>query len=193
VLAQLRAGDHRRPVVEQTGQRAQQPRLALSAFTEQHHVVPGDQGALQLRDHGVLEAEDARPRVAALGQRGQQVFPDFLFDAPLAMPGGLQLADGPGQSMRLCHHSTLRRLSTGGMPSGGCAPPRADAESHRHAGRECDPLSAAEALNREVARARIGYGCSITGGLTGCITPGGEAGCQDGGGVSALAGWVLWN
>ena len=34
------------------------------------------------------------------------------FDAPLAMAGGTQLADGPGQIMRWCHHSTLRLLST---------------------------------------------------------------------------------
>jgi len=86
----------------------------LAPLAEQHHVVPGDQGAFQLREHGVLEAEDARPRVTALGQRGQQIFPDFGLDAPLAMTGGLQLADGPGQIMRLGHHSTLRLLSSRG-------------------------------------------------------------------------------
>ncbi len=112
MLAQLGSCDHRRPLVEQPGQRAQQPRLALAPLAEQHHVVPGDQGAFQLREHGVLEAEDARPRVTALGQRGQQIFPDFGLDAPLAMTGGLQLADGPGQIMRLGHHSTLRLLSS---------------------------------------------------------------------------------
>ena len=88
VLAQLGALDHRRPLVEQAGQRAQQPRLALTAFAEQHDVVAGDQRPLQLRKHGVLEAQDAGPHVAALGQRGQQVLPDFGFDAPLAMAGG---------------------------------------------------------------------------------------------------------
>ena len=112
MLAQFGALDHRRPLVEQAGQRAQQPRLALSAFAEQHDVVAGDQGPLQLRKHGVLEAEDAGPRVAALGQRGQQVLPDLVLDAPLAMAGGTQLADGPGQIIRWGHHSTLRLLST---------------------------------------------------------------------------------
>ena len=100
VLTQLGARDHRRPLVEQAGQRAQQPRLALTAFAEQHDVVAGDQSALQLRKHGVLEAQDAGPRVAALGQRGQQVLPDLVLDAPLAMAGGTQLADGPGQIIR---------------------------------------------------------------------------------------------
>ena len=88
VLAQLGALDHRRPLVEQAGQCPQQPRLALAALAEQHDVVAGDQGPLQLRKHGVLEPQDARPHVAALGQRGQQVLPNLGFDAPLAMAGG---------------------------------------------------------------------------------------------------------
>ena len=79
---------------------AQQPRLALAAFAEQDDVVSGDQRALELRDDGVLEAEDAGPHVAALGQRGQQVLPDFGLHAPLAMPGGAQLADGAGEIVR---------------------------------------------------------------------------------------------
>ena len=100
VLAQLGALDHRRPLVEQAGQRAQQPGLALTALTEQHDVVAGDQRPLQLRQHGVVEADDAGPHVAALGQCGQQVLPDLVFDAPLAMAGCAQLADGPGQIVR---------------------------------------------------------------------------------------------
>ncbi len=50
--------------------------------------MAGDQGPLQLRDDGVFEAQDAGPHVAAVGQRGQQILPDFGFDAPLAMAGG---------------------------------------------------------------------------------------------------------
>src|SRR5579875_423381 len=69
-----------------------------------------DQGPLQLRDHGVVEAQDPRPDVVTLGQRGEQVFPDFLFDSPLAVPGGAQFADGAGQMIRCGHHSTLRLL-----------------------------------------------------------------------------------
>ena len=79
---------------------AQQPGLALAALAEQHEVVSGDQRPLELRQHGVLEAEDAGPDVAALGQRGQQVLPDLLLDAPLPMAGGAQLADGAGQIVR---------------------------------------------------------------------------------------------
>ena len=100
MLTQLRALDHRCPLIEQAGQRAQQPRLALAAFAEKHDVVAGDQGTLQLRKHGVFEAEDAGPHVAALCQAGQQILPDFVLDAPLAMAGGTQFADGPGQVLR---------------------------------------------------------------------------------------------
>ena len=73
VLAELGARDHRRPLVEQADQRAQQPGLALAALAEQHHVVAGDQRPLELRDDGVLEAVQPGPRVAALAQRGEQV------------------------------------------------------------------------------------------------------------------------
>ena len=68
VLAELGAVDHRRPLVEQADQRAQQPGLALAALTEEHDVVPGDQGPLELRDDRVVEAVQARPGVAALAR-----------------------------------------------------------------------------------------------------------------------------
>ncbi len=84
--------------------------------------MPSDQGALELGDHGVLEAQDSRPWIAAIGQRGQQVLLDFLFDAPFAVAGGSQLADGAGQIMRLGHHSTLRLLSTTGSATAANAP-----------------------------------------------------------------------
>ena len=41
VLPQLGAGDHRRPLVEQPDQGAQQPGLALAALAQQDHVVAG--------------------------------------------------------------------------------------------------------------------------------------------------------
>ena len=67
---------------------AQQPRLALTALAEQHDVVAGDQGALELRQHGVLEAQDAGPHVAAFGAARPAGSPGFRLDAPLAMAGG---------------------------------------------------------------------------------------------------------
>ena len=92
--------DHRRPLVQQADQAAQQAGLALPALAEHDHVVAGDQGTLQLRQHGVLEAEDARPDVASLGQRGQQVLPNLGLDATLAVTGGLQRAERTGEVVR---------------------------------------------------------------------------------------------
>ena len=64
VLAELGAGDHRRPLVEQPDQGAQQPGLALAALAEEYDVVAGDQRPLELRDHGGLEAVQPGPGVA---------------------------------------------------------------------------------------------------------------------------------
>ena len=95
VLAELGAGDHRRPLVEQADQGAQQPGLALAALAEQHDVVAGDQRPLELRDHGVLEAVQPGPGVAALaaarpaGCRGSPRAADLW-----TWPRRAELADG---------------------------------------------------------------------------------------------------
>ena len=67
-----------RPLVEQADQRAQQPGLALAALAEQHDVVAGEQRPLDLRDDRVGEAVQARPRVLAGAQAGEQVVADLL-------------------------------------------------------------------------------------------------------------------
>ena len=48
VLAELGVADHRRPLVEEADQRAQQPGLALAALAEEYDVVPGEQRPLEL-------------------------------------------------------------------------------------------------------------------------------------------------
>jgi len=118
VLAQFSPADHRGPLVKQAGKRPQQPCFALPALTEQDKIVARDQRTLDLGQHGVVEAQDARPDLVTLGQRGQQVFPDFLFDSPFTVPGGTQFADGAGQVIRSGHHSTLRRRSGYGTAPG---------------------------------------------------------------------------
>ncbi len=62
--------DHRRPLVEQADQGAQQPGLALAALAEQHDVVAGEQGPLELGDDGASRSRAARatgrgPRASA--------------------------------------------------------------------------------------------------------------------------------
>ena len=94
VLAELGAGDHRRPLVEQADQGAQQPGLALAALAEEHDVVAGEQGPLELRDHGVLEAVQAGPGIAALAERGQQVVAQLLAEGLGPVAARAELADG---------------------------------------------------------------------------------------------------
>ncbi len=77
VLPQFRAGDHRSPLVQQPHQRTQQPGLALPALTEEYDVVPGDQRALDLRNHGVGEPVQSWPRDHSRRKVGQQVVADL--------------------------------------------------------------------------------------------------------------------
>jgi hypothetical protein len=77
MLSQLGSVDHGRPLVEQSDHRAQEPGLALSAFAEQHDVVTGDQGSLELRDDRGLEPVQARPGIAALSKRGEEIVADL--------------------------------------------------------------------------------------------------------------------
>ena len=73
VLAELGAGDHRGPLVEEADQRAEQPGLALAALAEQDDVVAGEQRALDLRDHGVGEPVETRPRVEPSRSRASRL------------------------------------------------------------------------------------------------------------------------
>src|ERR1017187_3272790 len=88
MVVDLAAGDHRRPLVEQAGQGADQPGLALAALAEQDNVVTGDQRPLQVREYGIAESEDAGKRIAAGPQPGQQVLPYLVLDAPDLMIAG---------------------------------------------------------------------------------------------------------
>ena len=48
----------------------------MTTLTEHHHVVTGDEGPFELRNHSGFETDDARPRVTTLPERGQQVVAD---------------------------------------------------------------------------------------------------------------------
>src|SRR6478752_7600719 len=97
MLSDLRASDDGRPLVQQSGERAQQPGLALAAFAEHHHVMAGDQRAFQLWQHGRLEADDAGPGIGARAQRGQQIGAQFGLDAAKLVTGDTEFADGGRQ------------------------------------------------------------------------------------------------
>ena len=67
-VVDLAAGDDRRPLVEQADEGADQAGLALAALAEEDEVVAGEQRALELGQHGVLEADDAREARARRGR-----------------------------------------------------------------------------------------------------------------------------
>ena len=121
VLADLGAGDHRGPLVEQGHEAAQQARLALPALAEQHHVVPGEHRALELREHGAVEPDDPRPRVRAGTQPGEEVVAQFGTDAlerRRRVAAARELTGGGGEicrSGRGAHSSTLRPRRRSGL------------------------------------------------------------------------------
>ncbi len=73
VVVDLAAGDDRHPLVEQLGERADHARLRLAALAEEDHVVTGDERVLELREHGLLVADDAVDELLALGDARDRV------------------------------------------------------------------------------------------------------------------------
>jgi hypothetical protein len=128
VVVDLASGHRGRPLVEQPDQGPDQPGLTLAALAEQDHVVTGQQGPLEVREHRVPEADDPGETVLAGPHPGQQVLPDLLFDAPVHVAVRAQFTQRgcgrwppmPRGGMTMLavwlHHSTL-------CPSTGCSHP----------------------------------------------------------------------
>ena len=107
VVVDLAAGDDGDPLVEQPDQGAHQPGLALAALAEQHQVVAGEQGALELGQDGVVEADDAGEGRLARAQPVEQVLADLLLDGARGVAGVAQLAQRR-RAVRVAHAPTLR-------------------------------------------------------------------------------------
>jgi hypothetical protein len=82
VVVDLAPGHDRRPLVEELAEGTHQAGLALPALAEQHQVVPGQQRALQLREHGVVEADDPREGGVPRAQPLEEVLADLGLDRP---------------------------------------------------------------------------------------------------------------
>ena len=114
VLVQLGAGDHRRPLVEQADDGADQAGLALAALAEQDDVVAGEQGALEVGQHGVVEADDAgEARACPARIRASRLSRSSSLTAALDVAGGAQLAEGGGQVARPAVHRGHGRAAAG--------------------------------------------------------------------------------
>ena len=59
--------EHRRPLVQQAGQAADDPGLRLAALSQEDDVLIAEESVGQLRDHGVVVAGDSgKQRLAGL-------------------------------------------------------------------------------------------------------------------------------
>ena len=116
VIADLAALDDRAPLVEQPAEGAHEAGLALAALAEQHEVVAGEQGRLELGQDGLVEADHAREGVLAGAQPGEEVVADLRLDAAVLVAGGAQAAEGRRAGVsarvrlaeRVTHRFTLR-------------------------------------------------------------------------------------
>jgi hypothetical protein len=107
VVVDLAPFDHRGPLVQQRHQRAHQPCLALPALTEQDQVVTGKQGALELRQHGVVEPDDPGEGRLPGAQSGEQVLAELLLDRA----GAVSLLTEGSERRGLRHPESLGRTS----------------------------------------------------------------------------------
>ena len=108
VVVDLRAGHAGNERVEQGGEAAQEPALGLAAQAEEDHVVAGEHGVRDQRNHGVLVAEHAGEELLSRLELTDEVSAHLLLDARLASHDSalLQLAKGPrgGHSFLLFHY-----------------------------------------------------------------------------------------
>ena len=123
VVVDLAAGDLGDPLVEQPGERADHPRLRLSALAEEDQVVSAQQRVLERRQHRVLVAEHALAQALARAQPRQQVGAQLFAHAARRPTGGAQLGErargGGARSHGMPLASTwLLGLGRGSCPSG---------------------------------------------------------------------------
>jgi hypothetical protein len=82
VFVNRAAGDIevRNLLVEETDEGTHQAALGLPLFTEEEHVVPGNDGEVNLWDYGIFVADDAGKKFFVFFQHRQKIIEDFLFD-----------------------------------------------------------------------------------------------------------------
>ena len=93
VVVDLGALDDRHPLVEQVDQRADHAGLRLAALAQEDHVVTGQEGVLQLGEHGVLVAEHLGEQLLTGPDPGRGVAADLGLHRDRLPAGGPQLAE----------------------------------------------------------------------------------------------------
>src|SRR5690606_12149837 len=135
VVVDLAAVDDRGPLVEEPGDGADEPGLALAALTEQDQVVTGEQRPFEMGQDSVVEAHDAREPGFACTEPGQQVLADLGFDGAMNVAALSQLAKNTRQ-MHGNETTCPRGKAAGSFASGGDIGSR----PYRHVSYACSPL-----------------------------------------------------
>ena len=148
VVVDLAAAHHRRLLVEEGHQAADDARLGLSALAQEDDVLPGEYGVLHLGNDRVLIPHDAGEQGAPLAHAGHQVPADLLPDGQRPVAGLAELAEG-GRLLRVSHACLLECVGTAFrwkvyqscIGGGACQPSGCLAEGH-HAtlSRRCPPV-----------------------------------------------------
>ncbi len=97
VVVDLGTGHDGHPLVEQSDHRSDHARLGLSSLAQKDHVVPGQDGVLQLGHHGLLETEHARYEALACGDSLGRVAPHLLGDWDRLPAAATEIGQGPRQ------------------------------------------------------------------------------------------------
>ena len=103
IVVDLAAGDCGHLLVQQIDQAARDARLGLAALAEEHDVLPGEDGVLDLRDDGLFIADDAGEDVFARAHLANQVLAHLLLDGEHPVAALAELADGGGTGGRSGH------------------------------------------------------------------------------------------
>ena len=70
---------------QQLREGANQPRFPLTSFAQEYDVVPGEHRPLELRQHAVVESDDAREAILAGSHPREQVVAKLALDRLLNM------------------------------------------------------------------------------------------------------------
>ena len=86
-------------LVEQVDQAARQAGLGLAALAEEDDVLPGEDRVLDLRDDGLVVADDAREELIAPAHPGDQIGAHLFADRAGLVSGVTEFAEGGGPGL----------------------------------------------------------------------------------------------
>src|ERR1700730_4729742 len=91
IVVNFRTGNYRKAFIQQFGQLADYPAFRLAAQAEQNEVVSRQDGVDQLRDNGVVVANDPGKKFFPRAQFRDQVCTQLVFDRARTIPTIFQL------------------------------------------------------------------------------------------------------